>query len=890
MPLVTDLGDRGPGDRERRAAGRSVRFRRRRTNDPAALDRNAEAGYLDYQRTGDPAHLVTALRALRSAVAVCPAEDPERHVYIGHLAGVLQAMYVRSGDPADIDEVLELFEEAIDSAPVDHDYRPGYMSNMVNALCSRYDQERQPADLDEAIDIGRNVVAATPLHHVGRSMFLSNLAVALQKRYELTGGLRDMDEAIDIGREAVDSGRAHDPEVHSYLSNLSAMLLARFSRTEQAADLDEAVALGRESLSRTPAGHPDRPRYLTVQGAALRTRFESTGVRADLDEDITHVEEAAASTPDDHPARTVYLFNIANALLARHELSGRAGDLQDAIAAYRAAAEVDTAPPLERLLAAREGGRVAMASEDADAALDAYSVAIELLPLVAWHGLDRATQEHHLRAWVGLPEEAAAAAIAAGQVVRAVELVEAGRSVLWTQALHLRHDLAELREHASDLAEVLTTSGAVLAEPAMPAGGGLAAGRPPEPHVLERRRQAARDWDTAVRQIRELDGFEHFLAPVPFAELRAAAVDGPVVILSVGMHGSHALVLTPVRPAVEVVELPAAGAEQVLEQVEALLDAKDRARDPDVDWETRELDRHAVFEVLAWMWRAIAEPVLAHLGYEPVDKVQRRLWWCPTGPAVLLPLHAAGRHPRTDTQYASIGERAAIAETVPGRVISSYAPTLAALIRSRALRPLTHGRRLVVGVPGPLAYEPTAAPLPGVAAEIHVLAEYRPELATQLVGAAATYRAVVDALPGHSWLHLSCHGVQHETDANLSAFLLHDRPLTLGDLTALSLPEADLAYLAACETATGDLALIDESLHLAAGLQIVGYRHVLASLWTISDAAAPAMAEIIYSHLTSAGAPSSARAAHALHEAVRLLRQNSPGDPLVWAPYVHLGP
>ena len=148
------------------------------------------------------------------------------------------------------------------------------------------------------------------------------------------------------------------------------------------------------------------------------------------------------------------------------------------------------------------------------------------------------------------------------------------------------------------------------------------------------------------------------------------------------------------------------------------------------------------------------------------------------------------------------------------------------------------------------------------------------------------------ALPGHSWLHLSCHGIQHPADASLSAFLLHDQPLTLADLAALNLRETDLAYLAACQTATGDLRLLDEALHLAGALQLVGYRHVLATLWSISDAAAPAMADIIYAHLLHpdpdhpdpADRPQAARAPYALHHAVTRLRQPIPASPCCGRP------
>jgi CHAT domain-containing protein len=190
--------------------------------------------------------------------------------------------------------------------------------------------------------------------------------------------------------------------------------------------------------------------------------------------------------------------------------------------------------------------------------------------------------------------------------------------------------------------------------------------------------------------------------------------------------------------------------------------------------------------------------------------------------------------------------------------------------------------------------------LNAVPAELQVVARYLapPEHATRLIGPAATRQTVLEALPSHSWLHLSCHGIQDPADPSLSAFLLHDQALTLADLAALNLPETDLAYLAACQTATGDRRLLDEALHLAGALQLVGYRHVLAALWNISDDAAPAMADVIYAHLLDpdpdqprpGDRSQAAQASYALHHAITRLRQACPGEPLLWAPYIHLGP
>ena len=427
--------------------------------------------------------------------------------------------------------------------------------------------------------------------------------------------------------------------------------------------------------------------------------------------------------------------------------------------------------------------------------------------------------------------------------------------------------------------------------------------------MLEERRRAARDWDAAVDQIRQLEGFEHFLRPVPFTDLRSAAGEGPVVIVNISRHGSHALILTPEPrprsdPAVRVVGLLAAPMETVVEQAKTLLSALRRSSDPATDLQTRSAARHAVFDVLDWSWQAITEPVLTALGHTdtPAGRTEDwpRVWWCPTGAAAVLPLHAAGCHPRATADRGATGEAAAPVGTVAGRVISSYTPTLASLIRARTQPAPGRVRQLAVGVPEAPAYQLDVGPLPGVPAELQAVAEYlpAPQLATRLLGPAATKRAVLEALPGHSWLHLSCHGFQHPADASLSAFLLHDQPLTLADLAALNLRDTDLAYLGACQTAAGDLRLLDEALHLAGALRLAGYRHVLATLWTISDDDALAMASITYAHLTHpdpdhpdpAGRPQADRAAFALHRAVTRLRRACPGEPLRWAPYVHLGP
>ena len=889
---------------------------------PAQLSNLGTALRYRFDRSGQLADLDRAITVGQQALDAIPADHPARSLYLSNLANALQDHFELTGRQDDLDQAIARHLEAVNATGVGDLARPGHLSNLGSALHRRFLLAGQLADLDQAAIMFRRAVDASSADDLEHPSYLSNLGIALRSRYRRTRQRTDLDEAITCSQRAVDATPAGHPDEATYLSNLGAALQNRFEQTGELADLDQATSWLARAVAVFPAGHPAGPRYLANLGLAMRSRFRRTGQLADLDEAIKRLTEAVESSPADHPEQPGYLTKLGITLQDRFERTQQQADLNRAIDLFRAGAAIPTAEPRVRLAAAWSWGHCAMRAALADSAVEGYAAAIELLPLVAWHGLDQATREHHLRAWPGLASDAAAAAIAAGRPELAVELLEAGRSMLWTQAARLRADLAALRERASGLATVLEEARAVLdPAPADVIGDVGVIGDADqvqilrqrtideEQRILDARRQAARAWDAAVDQVRRLDGLQNFLRPVPYADLRAAAADGAVVIANISRYGSHALIVPPAAgpnagTSVLLVALPGAGKDTVTRQAGILLDAQRRVGDPATDRRTQAVDRRAVFEVLAWSWQAIAEPALAALGNAgtPQGSIEEwpRVWWCSTGPAAMLPLHAAGRHLRTAAQPEVGGELAASADAVAGRVISSYTPTLTALTQARARSAPDQVRQLAVGMPEAPGYAAEAGPLPAVSDELQKVARYLPaaEDATQLLGPAATRQQVLRALPSHTWLHMSCHGWQNQADPSLSAFLLHDQRLTLADLAALNLRQTDLAYLAACQTAAGDQRLPDEALHLAGALQLAGYRHVLATLWSISDTVAPELADVIYAHLVHADPahphdsdrPRAARAPYALHHAVARLRRAHPGEPLLWAPYIHLGP
>jgi CHAT domain-containing protein len=84
-----------------------------------------------------------------------------------------------------------------------------------------------------------------------------------------------------------------------------------------------------------------------------------------------------------------------------------------------------------------------------------------------------------------------------------------------------------------------------------------------------------------------------------------------------------------------------------------------------------------------------------------------------------------------------------------------------------------------------------------------------------LEGQEATVKSVIKGMEAHSWVHLACHAVQDTVEPTKSAFCLHDRHLELSTIITVTFPHADFAFLSACQTATGDVKLSEEAVHLA---------------------------------------------------------------------------
>ena len=878
-----------------------------------------------YDKPGRAPDLAEAVSVSRQAVQATPAAHPERGRYLANLGGMLVRQARQTGSAAYLDDGVATLRLALLGLPPAHPDLDVVLAGLTGALLTKFERTGRLADLDEAIDFGRRSVASSPPGAVTVGGELSNLQFALVLRYGRTGQRADLDEAIEIGHQADRRGAIGRTDRVLIETNMGMALRARFVETQDPEDLREAVALARRVVSHTPPGSAFRGNALYGLCAALllqsqagdqqrgidevervcraavaevpagdqyhadlagifstvlMARFRVGGVPADLDEAIALTRQGVAAMPrDDDPHRARMLMRLGTGLRVRFGRTGDPADLHQAVNALEAVVGNPAADPALQVSAASDWAYLAMEQQDYDGALRAFTAAVRMMPVLAWRGVDRLTREGHLARWPGLAADAAAAAVAAGRPEQAVELLEQGRSVLWSQALQERVDLSALAEAAPEtaarLAEIRNLLDAAASDSYMsPIGPGLDPGR-----QRDERARSAREWDELVIQVRRIPGFAHFLAPLPFAELRRAAVDGPVIVINTSVFRCDALVVSV--DGVAVVPLPGLTLENAIELCNTLLTTADRAAEAGLAGMAAL--RTNLNSIMLVLWHTVADPVLRFLGYDhPHTEGQPwpRVWWCPVGPLAFLPLHGAGHEQEAAPNPGSVLDR----------VISSYTPTLTALIRARLQVGTTKGTALsVLAVALPDA--PHQVPLPFVEEELAIVGQHLapPIKFTRLVGAEATRERVMQALDDHDWAHFCCHGGQDLADPGQSGVFLWDSPLTVRDVATLRLKHAQLAYLSACQTALGGTRLPDEAVHVAAGLQLAGFRHVIATLWATGDREAPAVADTVYRILTAGGQSQAPGAARALHVAVRELRERCRSQPQIWAPYIHLG-
>ncbi|KAH9020888.1 CHAT domain-containing protein [Lactarius hengduanensis] len=471
------------------------------------------------------------------------------------------------------------------------------------------------------------------------------------------------------------------------------------------------------------------------------------------------------------------------------------------------------------------------------------------------------------------------------QLEEAIETLERGRALLWSEMRHLRTSIDQLLEADPDLGhkftavnrdlEVLTTSIPPSHKLSMDdsAADDLRA-VDPFGRLLLKQRKLLEERDKLISQIQILPGFDSFLTSPSFDQLRSVASCGPVIIVNHSKWRSDILILLHHMPP-SLIPTPANFYRRARALKNKLFASRNR-----YGLDSSHYDQTLAL-VLAKLYKLVGKPVIDRLCQLKVPE-QSRIWWCPTSVFCSLPLHAMGPIPSDD------GEKRYFLDLY----ICSYTPTLSALIQSRnrnlGSRSSERPSLLLVAQPNPS--------LPTVKGEIQVVQALNTKV-TSLISDAATPAAVIDGFRCHQFVHFACHGTLEAGEPFEAGFELYgDERLTLLEIVRSHLPTAEFAFLSACHTAeVTEGSIVDEVLHLAAAVQYCGFKSVVGTMWAMVDEDGRDLAEHFYKALFSTtsrrdqGVPYHERSAKALRFAVKKLRKKKRITLERWVNFVHYG-
>ena len=864
------------------------------------------------------------IECFQAAVRMCP---PGLHHIHLELATALQFRFLQTSADDDYHDAMEVLEEIV--APDRLGINPSSLSVEACILMSRFtifrcNEKEGPEYIEEALSRCHSWLDYPTLGPEGYPVVRQLLDWCLAKRSERfrrmgprekfdtmlmlipftpTRTLRHPITSEPLVFARVDMPWAFEQRIQDFPStrqeiskdwwHVSAVTFARKVKaadTGDIKDIEDAIECQRIALQIASINSPSsaaETEHCVSLGQLLRQAFDCDRRVEYLEELISVDRRALKITAPSSSSHFKVLRRLSKSLIDSWQLQGREQDLDESMQLCHVAIDDENGMNAPSKLDwacqwasnARETGHSTV--------LTAYQAAMSLMQssLVFTPTLE---MQHTLfaskTAISQMPLEYASHLIHIGKYEQAIEILEQGRCLLWSEMRGFRTSIDQLAQANQDFADKLVWISQQLEELATTTlkdeigGNGLFLGVAFRDGKVEdelgrvhtQQRELLRERDTLISQVKRLTGLEAFLEAPRFDTVRDAASRGPVIIVNHCRWRCDILVLLH-DSAPSLIPTSNDFYDRATKLKDTLLNTRKECSPGSKEYED------TLRFVLEELYKLVGQPVIDRLSELKVEE-QSRVWWCPTSAFCALPLHAMGPIPSDD------GEERYFSDLY----VSSYTQTLSALIQSRAPSTSTLDRPslLLVGRP--------KDNLPGVWREIKAIQALFGENAHCLVSDDATAEAVMDGLQQHPFLHLACHGYL-ETGKPFEAWfkLQGEGRLTLLDIVRSRLPKAEFAFLSACHSAeVTENSIADEALHLAAAMQYSGFRSVVGTMWAVVDDDGPELAKHFYKTLSSnqgKKVPAYRRSARALRNAVQKLRQKRAVSLERWVNFVHYG-
>ena len=640
------------------------------------------------------------------------------------------------------------------------------------------------------------------------------------------------------------------------------------------ADIEDAVKYCRQLLASYP-GSKVAPFARKALPNLFRRAFDLTNEIKYLDEAIAAARDHIAA-PERHFFRNVSLLELISCLDIRFHLSHRRQDLNELMDVFTMASKMENTSFIDKYSYscewashARRFGHssISVAYDSAMSSMEAFLTFSPTLDIQ--HSQLAAMREDQKT----LPLDYASYQIRIGRLDRAIETLERGRALLWSEMRGLRTSIDQIRLADSRLADKFAVvnrqiESLTFAFSPVTSVGGSTEGMDPFGRLVVQQRRLLDDREKLISQIQALPGLNTFLKPPPLDALNSAASNGPVIIINHCKWTSDIIVLLHNSPPslIPTSDDFYARARKLQEQ---LLEERKEGLESDKYEDVLRF-------VLKELYELVGRPVIKKLNELNIPE-QSRVWWCPTSVFCSLPLHAMGPIP------SDVGPLRYFLDLY----IPSYIPSLSALIESRKSSSETFAKPSILLVSQPdekmLQAHKEMKAVQAVDTQV-----------TTLFSAKATPTAVLERLRDHPFAHIVCHGILEPGKPFEASFkLFRGKRLQLLDIVRSQLPDAEFAFLSACHTAElTDESVADEALHLAAAMQFCGFRSVVGTMWAMADADGWDIARNFYHSVFSdrtQDAKYYERTAEALRDAVVRLRRKRGMTLERWVNYVHYG-
>jgi CHAT domain-containing protein/tetratricopeptide (TPR) repeat protein len=769
-------------------------------------------------------------------------EDPATDCTLVRLSALYTHRFTQLGDKADIDRAVALVDltRSLDQADD--------LASAARAHHVRFAVSQSVRDLEVAITLFERALEKTA--DDDQLWVAYNLADAYRTATSVSGNEEYLRRGADLCEQTLTRHPVADPARSALLIVLADIHRQRFRRSGDPTALDHAMDLYGQALSLERDAST-----LGSLGDAHLDRFAASDDPADLLLALGSFREALAMTSENTMLWVLGVARYCRTYRRLFDASPGAVGIRDLKPLADLCDRADAGVPIHRAVAYHAVGSLALALGQPRLAVDLLDRAVGLLRAAAWRDNDFSAQETYLRETRDLASDCVAAHLAVDQPADAVAAAERGRALTLGFELDIRADVA-------DLAMVYPALAQRLDEVRDRLNTGFVydlVGAMRDTVGRNNRTALWAEHDQLVEEIRRLPRFAGFLRSPDLAELRRGIETGGAVVLVNAAHTrADAVIVTSDADPVPV-PLPDLTTADLATQASALLRAVTATP------LTRSLrTRRVLTDILGWLWETTVEPILTAL---TEMRAEPRIWWLPTGTLGLFPLHAAGVDGR------------------PGALdlaVSSYIPTLRALHHARQRTRPAARRQLTVALP----HTPGFPPLPSTTAEATTLRARYPDHPF-LTGTEATPGNVMATLTRCTWAHFACHASADPATSARAALHLHGGELPVDAISRLRLNAAELAYLSACSTATRGLTA-DEPTNLASAFHLAGFRHVVASLWPLTDTAAALAAKAFYDTLGDTGTADAA--ARGVRDVARELRAQNPHRPDLWAAVIHSGP